>query len=285
MDPDRRDNSVPPLEGPVPDHLVDAFFDHALDEGSRERLFRAMLRDPVRAEQVARTQRAIQMLRRPVEAPDVTARVLARVGARRGFLSRRTRGLVTAGRLVGVAAVLIVVLGAALTQRYAPDAVRFTPQVRPVSDLVRAGQNDAGAGAQQMADTLTAVARRAEPLVGLGREMLRTSHEHRVATALSPGTLTVRTLPERPGEWRIEGGSGGSQGAAVRSFAVHAELAWAFPGAICPQRPGRAVGGYVGPQVEQLLILPAEPDDPGVARWVEVVGIRRASASAVPPTR
>lgn len=129
--------------GRIPDRLVDAYFDRELDEGSRDRLLGAMLGDPDRAEELAGIRRAINRLREPVAAPDLTERVLARVGRRRGFLSRRVRRLVRGGRLTAVACLLAVVLGVVVIERIAPGALRLTPRSRPISAVVEAGRADA----------------------------------------------------------------------------------------------------------------------------------------------
>ena len=179
---------------PIPQELVDTFFDRELDEGSREKFFGMLRGDLSRCAEVARTQRMISMLREPVEAPDLTDRIMARVARRRGFLPERVRRMVTAGRLIAAACVLAAVLGLAAARRMAPDAFRLTPVPRPLSDVIASSKADAASGVQHMA---AVVAIQIPGTTGDGRGAA--TRGHRPMMALTPGRTSVRTLAEAKG--------------------------------------------------------------------------------------
>jgi hypothetical protein len=191
----RRDQ--PRAPGAIPEELVDRFFDRELDEGSRERFFGMLRADLGRCAEVAKTQRIVSMLREPVEAPDLTDQILARVRQRRGFLPERLRRMVKAGRLAVAACLLIGVLGFALGRRYFPGFFRFTPEPQPVSRVIASGQNEAAA-------------MNLNPRVLLSTPPVLDGATLRRLTGLSPGKTSVVMLP-RPGSERrvvVYGGAG-----------------------------------------------------------------------------
>lgn len=202
----------------IPDELVDAYFDHELDEGSRDRLFRGMLADPERAEELARTQRAVGLLREPIDAPDLTESIMARVERRRRFIHPAQRRTVRHGRLVAAGAVLAVVLGLALTQRYAPQFLELAPRPRPITAVVEAGRAEAEQGARQLASTITSVAARATPVAdadpkAAGSARPASASRPMYSLTLQPGALAgVRTLPPAPKREVLVFGGAGSPG-------------------------------------------------------------------------
>lgn len=186
----------------IPDELVDRFFDRELDEGSRERFFGMLRGDLRRCADVARTQRVVSMLRRPVPAPDLTDQILARIEERRGFLPLRLRRWVKAGRLAAAACILCGILGYAVGRRYAPDAFRFTPEPRPVTQVIESGRSEAAAGVQQLAVVVSPHPATAPAEKRLPRTLLR---------GLVAQAPSVQLLPRDDGQTTlvVHGGAGG----------------------------------------------------------------------------
>lgn len=151
----------------IPDELIDALLDGELDAKAQMRLYQSLNRDLKKCEDLVRTRRLITMLRAQPEAPDLTDAVMARVAARRPFLSGRVRRLVTAGRLACAASLLLGLLGVAVAHRAWPDAMRLAPVAQPVGDVLRAGQAEASAGVQSLASAVGQVRQRVnEPVSG-----------------------------------------------------------------------------------------------------------------------
>ncbi len=252
---------APRRQAPIPEHLVDAFFDHELDEGSRERLFRDMLADLDHAEEMARTQHALCLLREPVETPDFTDRVMARVDERRRFLPRRLRRTVTAGRLAVAACLLLGVLAIAVTRRMAPQAFDLAPRERPLTAVIDAGRDAAVAGTQDLAGAVSAVGERAAPVVELSRRVLGEAEagpagrERYISAALTPGRLPgVRTLPPARAETLIVfGGAGTVSAAPLPDPHELARFAGArFPVASVVRLEG---GRWAGPGADRLRLF------------------------------
>jgi hypothetical protein len=172
----------------VPEELVNQFFDRELDEGSRERFFGMLRGDLARCQEVARTQRIIGMLREPIPAPDLTNRILGTIEERKGFLPIRLRRIVTAGRAVAAACVLVAFLGVALVYRSNPGFFRLTPAPQPLSRVIESGKAEASAGAQNLG-LVIAQARPSE--TGVARAA--------PGRGLLPGRVSVRTLADAPG--------------------------------------------------------------------------------------
>jgi hypothetical protein len=139
---------------PIPQDLVDAFFDRELDEGSRERFFKMLRADLETCAQVAKTQRMLSQLRQGVDAPDLTGRIMGELAARDRFLPARLRRLVKAGRFGIAACLLLGVLGIAAVQRYHPGALRLVHEPTPVGDVISSGKNEAAAGVQVLAEAI-----------------------------------------------------------------------------------------------------------------------------------
>jgi hypothetical protein len=272
-----------PKAPPIPQYLVDAYFDHELDEGTRERLYRSMLADPRQAGLMQRMQRAIGRLRESVDAPDLTGSIMARVEARRPFLPNRQRRMVSAGRLAAAACVLIAVSGVALTRRWWPGALDLVTRERPVSAVVDAGRADAESGARNLAATLSAVSEHAEPMLDLRRRVLegvtaggsRFPEPARASAApLSPGRLaSVWTLPAGPAEpLVVVSGSGAEFGLAHSDLASLEQFdASRFPIArIVAAMGGEWVwtGGPGTESCDRLFVVPGvaavRTDAPGV---------------------
>jgi len=133
---------------------IDALFDRELDSAARREVIGEVRHDAGACEEVARTQRIVSMLREPVESPDVTDDVLARVDRRRGFLTPRLRRMVTVGRLAAALGLVAIVGVTALARRWWPEATTLTPQPAPITAVVESGRADAADGLRTLMDSV-----------------------------------------------------------------------------------------------------------------------------------
>ncbi|MDQ7012472.1 MAG: hypothetical protein Q9O74_01085 [Planctomycetota bacterium] len=139
QEPDRRKDQQHARPGSAADSakLIDALLDDDLSEERSRQVLRRLRDDPAACEDLARTRIGIERLREPIETPDLTDAILARVHVRRRFLPQRARRMVTAGR-VALAAGLVGAVGiASLVQRHVP-AVRLADDPAVVTRLVEA---------------------------------------------------------------------------------------------------------------------------------------------------
>lgn len=177
--------------GAVPPELVDAYFDGELDAAARADFHRRLGEDLAACREVVETRRIISELRAPVETPDLTPAIMARL--HRGFLPARVRRMVSAGRVAVAATLLLALVGYGLAKRWQPGI--FEPaRTSPVTEVVRSSERDAAAGARQVRGVLM----RARP----GEQVYQ-------AAALVPGRVVVRTFPDGAGSGVMPGGSGG----------------------------------------------------------------------------
>lgn len=138
------------VDPPIPDDLVDAFFDRELDDATRAAFTRRLDEDASCCERVAKTHRMLSMLRRGVKPPDLSASILDRVDSVRGFVPRKHRRLIRAGRAAVVLALLGVVASAVVVRHRAPEVVAFGSLPSPVRDVASAACEDA-AGLERFA--------------------------------------------------------------------------------------------------------------------------------------
>lgn len=125
-DAPRADNSI--------HDAIDALFDGDMTDGDARHLLNRA--DPASCEAIAKTQRMVDMLKAPVDSPDLTDRILKQVEDEREFVDAPWRRFVRAGRLAVAACLLIGLLGVAVAQRAWPDAMTLTAEPRPVSTLL-----------------------------------------------------------------------------------------------------------------------------------------------------
>jgi hypothetical protein len=182
---DRDANFEPGSAPAIPDEMVEAFFDREMTEGASDEFFVRLRSNLPRCAEVARMQRAISLLREPIEAPDVSDRVLATLSRRRRFLPERFRKMVTAGRLIAAGIALAAVLGIAVVDRVAPGFLRLSDPPRPVTDVV---SSTAEEGAAQLASALSG----ATPSAA-GKKVF-------LVGGLKPGVTSAKLLPQNPGE-------------------------------------------------------------------------------------
>ncbi|VAX41814.1 hypothetical protein MNBD_PLANCTO03-1670, partial [hydrothermal vent metagenome] len=135
----RTNNQVPSQR------LIDELLDGEVSRERSQELRRALRQDAKASEELARTQRALDRLREPIETPDLSEAILARVHGRRRFIPHRARHLVTAGRLAVAAGVIGAIGLASFVQRHAP-AVNLGDSAMPVTELVEAAEQT---GAEQ----------------------------------------------------------------------------------------------------------------------------------------
>lgn len=275
----------------ISDRVVDAYFDRALDEATRERLFRSMLADPRQAELMARMQRTIGLLRAPVDAPDLTDQIMARVDRRRRFLPAGFRRMISFGRLAVAAGLLVVLLGVALTQRYAPRAVSLTPPERPLTAVIDAGKADAASGARRLAGTITAITSRTDPVFELQKRVLATverttASDSQPGAPLTPGSLPAVRLPEdRRVQLVILGGSGTISSAPPLEVVAESQFAASrFPIAgIVSAMGGQWVwpGGPGTESCDRMFVIPvaAPPGPAGTQATFDVADDRPGGAS------
>lgn len=133
--------------GMAPREWLDAYFDGELDRAGKGRLHEALRQDPVLAEEFSRTSEAVSLLRQSAASTaldlDLTGRVLASYEARRGFLSRRGRRFVLAGRTTVALAALAMAAGVVAWVRLTPPALRLSESQRPLGVLIDRGAADA----------------------------------------------------------------------------------------------------------------------------------------------
>ncbi len=130
-------------DGPIPDELVDRFFDRELDDSARAGFMRRLDDDTRACERVAKTNRILTMLRRGVGAPDLSDSILDRVDRVRGFVPPSQRKLVRFGRLAVAAMLFGVIAGAVIVQRRAPEVMELAGMPTPVRDVARAAADEA----------------------------------------------------------------------------------------------------------------------------------------------
>ncbi|MFI4917311.1 MAG: hypothetical protein ACIAS6_12500 [Phycisphaerales bacterium JB060] len=132
---------------PNPRELLDAYFDGDLDRAGKAKLHEALREDHLLAEEFSRTSEAVSMLRQCGSnnglSVDLTDRVLARCEVRRGYLNRRGRRFVLAGRSAVVMAAMAIVAGVAVWIRLTPPDLRLPDSQRPLGVLLESGNSDA----------------------------------------------------------------------------------------------------------------------------------------------
>jgi len=134
---------------------VDRCLDRELSAEECAALYEDLKASPEQARRLAETHAALDMLRAPVETPDLTAGILHEVGLRRGWLSARLQRVVTVGRLAAAACLLLALTVVLTAKRAAPDAAVFQAGPAPVSDLINAGQTETRDSVKRWSDTVS----------------------------------------------------------------------------------------------------------------------------------
>lgn len=143
---------------------IDALLDGTLPPRDCRELFESLRGDPAGARDLAELRDTASRLSVAPDAPDLASCILARSHARRGFLSRRARRVLTFGRAAALAGVLAGIGVMAYVERHVPEA-RLANDPAPVANVADAAALgvDAGEGLIDSAlASLSAHARQAE---------------------------------------------------------------------------------------------------------------------------
>ncbi len=143
MDPAGLPAGPSDVDPPIPDDLVDQFFDREISPADRARLAGALDENAGVCERMARMSRAISMMRRGVRAPDQSEQILDRVDRLRGFVPANRRPFVRLGRLAVAAAMFGVIAGAVIVRRQAPEIVDIGGERTLVRDVASAAEREA----------------------------------------------------------------------------------------------------------------------------------------------
>ncbi|HZW08658.1 MAG TPA: hypothetical protein VFF69_02035 [Phycisphaerales bacterium] len=137
-----REHPAPGGGDPRREQLIHDLLDGALAHEASRRAYEQLRGDAAACEDLARIRYAVTRLSSPIAAPDLSQTILRQVDTRRRFLSRRNRGLVTAGRL-GVAAGVVAAVGlASFVKRSLPE-LQLAESAAPVSRVVETAEGAA----------------------------------------------------------------------------------------------------------------------------------------------
>jgi len=138
---------------------LDRLFDRELNGRERRDIVGRLGRDPSALDEVSDVRRMVQQMRKsPGETPDLTLAVMDQLDQSSGFLSRRLRRRVKAGRLAAAAVVLVGLLGITIAQRTAPDRFRVRDVATPVADFSDALRQDSAEGSRRIANAMASLA-------------------------------------------------------------------------------------------------------------------------------
>jgi len=156
--PAGNDPTVDPQTGRrIPDHVIDSFLDGELRREDSARLFSALRQDPGAARDLVGMQRAIDALRQPVPSPDFSARILAEVGKRKGWLNWSQRRAVWHGRIAAAALLLLLLGGVYVGQRVAPEVTIAGQRPAPINELARAVPTESADAARTVREAVSTV--------------------------------------------------------------------------------------------------------------------------------
>jgi len=163
-------------------------------------------------------QRVGEALREPVEAPDLSAAILARVDSQRCFLSGRARMLVWVGRGGAAMMVALVVLGVTLANRYSPSTFEVVAQPRPVSDVISAVSTQAS---EQLTALRGSLVQEGGEFMELTSLLANVTPANELAQPIGAAIQAVRFVgppvvaqtesPGRPGDWEVVASVGASR--------------------------------------------------------------------------
>jgi len=155
----RRDRSNPDLRltgeprslGMTPDEAVDALLDREIAPAELPEALALIAGDPEASARLEAMRSMFDELRAPVEAPDLSDRILGDVGRRRRWLTPGLQRVVTVGR-VAIAACVLAAIGATLAvERANPNAAIFGgPEPTPLTSVVDATRHEASIGLRQV---------------------------------------------------------------------------------------------------------------------------------------
>jgi len=156
--PAGNDPTVDPQTGRrIPDHVIDSFLDGDLRREDSAKLFSALRNDPSAARDLVGMQRAIDALRQPVPSPDFSAKILAEVGKRKGWLNWSQRRAVWHGRVAAAALLLLLLGGVYVGQRVAPEVTIAGQRPAPINELARAVPTESADAARTVREAVSTV--------------------------------------------------------------------------------------------------------------------------------
>jgi len=183
----------------IPGHLVDRFFDREMTRAEASGMFETFRADPDAARRFVQTQRMLDALREPVKAPDLSRQILAEVDRRTPMLTRRGVRHVRLGRVAAAAALVAIIAGAFVAQRFNPGIVEVgSAEPRPLASLRSLVTQDAADAVNTLQQTARAVEFTASRAVTLTASPAPAPGE-RAAPAVF---VRARLLPEALFPWR-----------------------------------------------------------------------------------
>lgn len=197
QDPSAAASRCGPSDPSRAEALAERLFDGDLTAAERAELGEHLRADPAASRRVVETERVLRSLRAPIASPDLSGAILAEVGRRRGFVSRRDRRRVSAMRLSLAASVIGAVGFIAMIDRLAPDAVRLDQPRRPVATISDAfatdvNRTDAGAVAAGLTASVDGLITRA--IGGTPRGMPLGAEAEFTRDVLWPETIDPGTI-------------------------------------------------------------------------------------------
>jgi hypothetical protein len=141
--------------GLTPDEAVDALLDREIAPADLPAALALIASDAAASARLERMRSMFDDLRAPVEAPDVSRRVLGEVGRRRRWMTPGLQRVVTTGRVALAASVLATVATTLVLERMHPNAAVFGgPEATPLASVVDAGRQEARMGLEQVGGLL-----------------------------------------------------------------------------------------------------------------------------------
>lgn len=254
---DIRDQApVPPMDR-VPDHMVDRFFDRELTRAESAKLFDSLRADPEAARDLVQTQRALDALRRPVQTPDLSRAILAKVNGRTPLLTRRGVRHIRVGRLVSAAALVAVIAGAFVIQRQHPQIVHIGgTDLAPIAEIAMCMPADTSDAVHTIRQTAKAIRVTATAEVLPSRQDGRMFAGKALHTAAVPGRplsteavfVRARLVPDSLFPWR-------QQSPPPSTGSEPERVAWVVPcGAMSPGSCDGIGDRFAGGQAGLILL-------------------------------
>ncbi len=180
--------------GRIPESLIDAAIDGDLDPLAQREIAHALRYDPQRSAELRDTTDAINALRMPVPAPDLSHAILHRADRHRRFIPRAWRRHVRAGRVAMAACLLLALAGVAGLQRRFPRLTSVAAQPTPVCNIEQAVEQDRRQLAQAVTHEVRTLRASVEPVTGFFRRPGRADFHYEVSintASLSGGQATA----------------------------------------------------------------------------------------------
>lgn len=176
----------------VGDDAIDRYLDgEMLPEESCE-LFEQLRDDPLKAHELRSIRDAIGALGEPVEAPDLTKKIMVRVNRRKGLLTRTAWRRVALARYAAAAAMLLTLTGVLLVQRWSPEATRLVDEPMPVHELAESVELSAmSVGRASTREPGTVDGGIAASIQRVQQDIIHSNRAHALAVATGGHTSTM----------------------------------------------------------------------------------------------